>query len=330
MKNSIPVLLFLVLIADSVAGQKKMGTYNNLSQQILKSADASDIICIGEQSHGDTNALNLKTDILKELLGGVGVGALLFEAPLTASVISYFKQESYSEFVWPFWRYRSLKITLDSVIGRNNLITLGFDPQETCNYQEFTAFLRAEAGFLNNDRELAEMDSILAFAISDGSFEKKRALTDAEVRKVNEIVEKLKLNLHWPSGISKMKKGLILLCLENRKYLAQEMALQKPDEKVNFRDSIMALNLAGLLRILKPEINDQKVLIWAANLHIARNRSGGDFMMERFIAYNPEKVLSIGVIPRKSRRKAKRFDYTIVAGTPEYMSAEMLNDYQCE
>ena len=68
----------------------------------------------------------------------------------------------------------------------------------------------------------------------------------------------------------------------------------------------------------------------AANLHIGRKVRGANFMMEHFIADNPEKVLSIGTLPRKRRRKSEQYDYTVIAGKASYLSPEILNAYHCK
>lgn len=321
-------ILFLGFISTTSA-QQNTASYEDLSSQIITSAKESGIICIGEHSHRDLNAIGTKALILKDVADHVPTGAILFEAPLVTSVIAHIKNKSYSEFVWPFWRYHSIKITLDSIIDSHQLICLGFDPQETCNFSRFSTFLISE-GFLENDVELSKMDSILSFTINDGSISKTRKLTNDEAEKLNEIIEKIKLNLHWPVGISKTEKALISLCFDNRKHLAKEMTFHNLNDQMNFRDSIMALNIKEILEIIKPDLEEKKVIVWAANLHIAKKINRGDWMMERFIKNNNDRVLSIGVIRHSLKLKSKKFDFAVISGRPDYMSQEMYFDYGCD
>lgn len=314
---------------SKIATKNNTRSYEDLSSQIIAAATESDIICLGEHSHADMSAIKMKARVLKDIVSEVPTGAILFEAPLVSSVIAYIKNEFYSEFVWPFWRYESLKVTLDSNIDTSELICLGFDPQETCNFSRFTSFLVSE-GYLENDVELSIMDSILSFAISDGSSNKMRKLTHSEVEIVKETIEIIKLKLHWPSGISKTEKALISLCFENRKHLAMEMSFNKIKDQMNFRDSIMALNLKDFTEILKPSLKQKKVIIWAANIHIAKKVNKGTWMMERFIEDNLDKVLSIGFRPRRQIIRSQKFDFTVVSGKPEYMPQEIFFYYDCE
>src|SRR5690606_36208981 len=242
-------------------------------------------------SHGDTIVIRAKSVILGDIVGHVPTGAVLFEAPLIASVIAYTKNDSYSEFVWPFWKYRSIRGTLDSIIEANGLVCLGFDPQETCNYSHFSSFLTSE-GFVENDVELVKMDSILALAISDGSSSVKRKLTEAESKLLEEIIEKIKSKLHWPAGISTLTKELILLCFDNREFLAKQLTFFNVNDQMNYRDSIMALNVKNIKKIINPILDQKKVIIWAANLHTAKKINKGDWMMERYLQSNADKVLS--------------------------------------
>ncbi len=322
------IILFLSFI-PTISAQVNMGSYEDLSSQIVASAKESDIICIGEESHGDMKALETKVLILDDVVNHVPTGAILFEAPLVASVITYIRHASYSEFLWPFWRYEGLKTNLDEIIDTHGIICLGFDPQETCNFSKFSSFLISE-GFLENEVELGKMDSILSICISDGSSTEVRKLTDAEAEMTNEIIEEIKRELHWPSGISNTEKALVSLCFENRKHLAKEMTLEKLNDRMNFRDSIMALNVKHITEILKPELEERKTIVWAANLHIAKKVKRGTWMMERFMGNNDEKIISIGVIPRRRKSKAKRFDFAVVSGRPNYMSDEEFQNYDCD
>lgn len=328
-KNFFGTIFLFLSFMPAISAQNKTRTYEELSSQIIATAKESDIICIGEHSHGDMNAIKTKAHILKDVARNMPTGGLLFEAPLVTSVITYLKNEPYSEFVWPFWKYKRIKSSLDSIISYNNLVCLGFDPQETCNFSRFSSFLISN-GYLKNDDELSKMDSLLAITILTSEGNKTRNLTNNEAEQIELLIEKIKLKIQWPLDISKTEKELISLCFENRKYLAHEMTFQNVKDQMNFRDSIMALNIKHINEILKPELNQKKVIIWAANIHIAKKMNGGIWMMERFMENKSDMILSIGVIPKKRKKELKRFDFVVISGRPDYMPEELFLDYNCD
>lgn len=329
-KNIFGLVIFFFGFISPITAQDSMGNYKNLADQILSTSKESDIICLGEHSHGDMNAIRTKSFILNDITSNIPTGVILFEAPLVTSVICYLKYESYSEFVWPFWRYKNIKITLDSIIDTNGLICLGFDPQETCNFSRFSTFLISE-GYLKSDKELIKMDSLLAISIATTvSQAQTRPLTQTEAEEIIRLIGNIKLKLNWPEDVSETEKALISLCFDNRQFLAKEMTFKNIKDKMNFRDSIMALNINQINEIFKKILKQKKEIIWAANLHIAKRMNRGEWMMEKFIKINTDSVLSIGVIPRKQRKKSKRFDFAVVSGPPDYMSMEILNQYDCE
>src|SRR5690606_8629355 len=307
--------LFLIF---GVEAQVTTGTYTQLSAMILSATNKSDIICLGEKSHGDMNAHALKARILKDVVGQAPVGAVLFEAPLVASVMAHLNKESYASFVWPFWKYEGLRQSLDSITGSPGMICLGFDPQETCEFLKFSSFL-LEEGYLENDAELAEMDSLLAIAIYTRPDQETRQLTSQEAKAVARLVEVIRLNLIWPSGTSLIQKALIKLCLDNRIFLAKEMTFERYNDQINFRDSIMALNIQSINELFAVSNQDKKTVVWAANMHIARKwNSTETYMMERYIKDNQDRVLSIGVIPKKRKRESRRYDFAVI-NPPQYM-----------
>lgn len=141
MKNTFSLLLLIFLAVVEVSAQKTTGAYSDLSNQIMAAAKNSDIICLGEDSHRNIKDHTVKNQVLKDVVNQIPTGEILFEAPPVTSVIAYLNHEPYWRFVWPFWNYGGLRESLDSITNREGIVCLGFDPQETCNFSRFTAFL---------------------------------------------------------------------------------------------------------------------------------------------------------------------------------------------
>lgn len=328
-KNVLVSIIFLLGFTTANHAQNNIGSYDDLAPRIIASAKSRDLICLGEKSHGDMNVHYVKTRILRDLVEHEPVAAIIFEAPLVTSVMAYLKNESYADFVWPFWKYEGLRPSLDSITGAPGMICLGFDPQETCDFMNFSSFLLDE-GYLENHTELTKMDSLLAIAIYTSPDQETRKLTTEEAGTVEGLVEELRLNLAWPTDATPIQKALINLCLDNRGFLATEMTFHRYKDQINFRDSVMALNIQSIKEIFDLSNHDKKVVIWAANLHIARKwNSKETYMMERYIRDNPDRVLSIGIIPRKRKRESGRYDFAII-NKPVYMSAGQMVDYDCK
>lgn len=324
------VLLFGVIFEGKA--QSTMGTYSELETAIIDSSKKCDIIALGELPHQDKTHHYLKAQVIKDIASNMPVGALLFEAPLTTSVIAYIEKDSYASFVWPFWRYEGLKDSIENVIDDNGLLCLGFDPQETCNFPGFRSFLMSNR-YLIDDTEMVLMDSILDISIASPAILERRSLTAEEAKTVARLIEEIKLKISWPEACTPIQKKLILLCMENRKYLAEEMTMKiNTDNIYNYRDSIMALNIKSLNEIFASKLADKKIIIWAADPHIAKRDDSNTrtWMIERFVKNNDESVLSIGLIPRKRKKKARYYDFTLISGKPKYLTKKQFNDFNCK
>lgn len=333
-ERQMKLFCFTLLCSCQILGaqaQALIGNYRELSDSIWVAAAASEIICLGEASHGDINAHAMKVRILSELIEREPVGAILFEAPLVASVMAYLKDASYAHFVWPFWKYEGLRESLDSLTRKPGMVCLGFDPQETCDFLDFSASLVSE-GYLKQDSRLAKMDSLLSIAVSTAAFQETRLLSSEEAQEVERLIADIRLDLSWPAHGKPAQKELINICLDNRIFLAKQMSLSNVNEQMNFRDSIMALNIHRIDEIFQLTHIGEKTVIWAANVHIAKkvNSRKIDFMMERYIREHTERVLPIGIIPRRQRRASKRYDFAVISGAPYYLTTEELKKYDCK
>ena len=231
------------------------------------------IIGLGETGHGYNNINTAKASMAKYLFEKENFKALLFESSFVQGVIVHLLSDSskkrLSKFLYPYWNTEHVDSLVNFIIKRENSIPLigGFDIQEDCRFVYLTTYLIDNNIITSNRVELLLCDSILSLYIGNSDI-RKQTLSSKEYEILlgsynlitNEISEKFSLG--------ETRKKLLLRCIDNRKWLCKYLTISNWNDKMYFRDSLMAQNIIWQKDHL---YKSDKVILWAADAHIAKS-----------------------------------------------------------
>lgn len=240
-------------------------------EDIGKSIAEADIVLLGEPSHGDGGAIQMKTRLVKYLHEQKGFDVLLFEADLYAIMfglsdlddpkeIERFAQEniytcwSESEVSKELWSYYNSELK-----GPNPLLIGGFDVRHAGRYSKDTLLPHLE-NLLSTIGYNIETDSYKLFT-KDLSYMLKK-----EFRSKKDSVDPKNFNLEVDrveeavrySRLDAKERNLSMIEINNIRNLFAHLIDGKS------RDAIMAQNFILLSRYIFP---GQKILVWSHNNH---------------------------------------------------------------
>lgn len=266
------------------------------TQDISRQISESSIIGLGELGHGYETINETKAAVAGMLQGQFNFKAISFESSFTESIVSFLSGDTIDDrarnFLYPFWNTTSVKAVLKvfSSNEKHNPLIVGFDIQEDCRYTNFSTFLISQHIVSENIDKLLECDTILSYYIGK-TFSRKGALTEQKYELLinNYDIVQTEINIKQPEAEN---KKLIEHCLRNRKWLCKYLTLTTAKEKMYYRDSVMAQNIAWLRKELYP---DKKLIVWAANTHIAKsiNSKNPKWMGEWLSQLYPDEYFSI-------------------------------------
>jgi len=248
-----------------------------------------EILAIGESGHGYATFNEGKSAFLQQLLQLPRFRSVAFESSFALSITSYFRggnvEKRTAGFLYPFWNTAVVRKTLGQLLEKetNLPMVLGFDIQEDCRYVYLSQLLLERQWITTSRQSLLQSDSILAFYIGP-RFSRKSPITSSELQilisNYGKIYEELQLTV-----IDTMHKKLLLQTIHNRNALCRYLSIGGNSKRMYFRDSSMAANVSWI----KEEICQQNALIlWSANTHIARSTSGraprwmGEWLRQRY------------------------------------------------
>ena len=289
MRHSIITICFFIFTAFKSNAQD---VFDSPQWQTLKErlADKS-IIALGEPGHGYESVNYAKSMVAARLQSEMGCKAIAFESSFTAGMIAYLNHDSLEirlrKFLYPFWNTPSvvsaMKAFATSEQTNDQPRIVGFDIQEDCRFKCLSDYL-LKAGVINTTRtSLLESDSILAYYIGK-DFSRRGPMQDAEYKKLLNNYDQVMLEIESQQMTPKRKK-LLLRTIENRKWLCKYLTLSTANDKMYYRDSLMAENIIWLKREL---FSNEKLILWAAELHIAKPKQGatpkwmGDWLVQKF------------------------------------------------
>ena len=314
-------MIFFLFLHISLC-QAKIGLIQDVLPAIENKIDSCEYLCLGEYSHGDMETHYLKSRIVTTIMNHKKGNLFLFESPLVASVIAYINNYDFTYFVYPFWNRKNLIDSLLPVINNKFNYCLGFDPQETCNFKDFSGFF-LERYKLNDTCYflMQEIDSLLSIGIITQSSPKNRLLTVNERNLIKEDINKVQHYFNSIPNVPDFEKSLINLCFENRKYLAGFLTIKKTRQKLNYRDAIMAKNILKIDSLCNTLPNDEINIIWTADYHIKkvtkkRYRNMISYLIPNF------SLISVSVSNRGKSRNLKKFDFIIKQDKSEFMSQD--------
>lgn len=272
-----PFLFFIVMIFSLKVQAQTTPKDNPDLQELKKRLDSRLIVGLGEAGHGFESINEAKSALVGILHKEWNVEAIAFESSFTESVASFMADSTLDSraksFLYPFWITTPVKAALAPFFHNEQHslkpLIIGFDIQEDCRYSKLSRVLMDKRLVVDNKDRLLECDSVLSYYIGE-HFSRKGALSGQEywllVRNYELIAAEIKAkNTHALQG------KLWERSLDNRKWLCRYLTLTTATEKMYFRDSLMAANIAWLQKEL---YNGHRFIVWAANNHIARNTHG--------------------------------------------------------
>lgn len=267
--------------------------YSDNSDDLLPIREAignSRVVMLGEQSHGDGTTFLAKTKLIKYLHEQMGFTVLAFESDFFAltegwehtnkdsvDITRFFKANLY-----PIWSYSKECSPLlyeyipESYRSSHPLIIAGFDNQMHGKYTADSLKESLAIFLLKNPNTCYKSDDYKSFFVPflDTLLPlnyKTTSYLDSLV-KTNFIQQLDKFQSALDSidnEVPSTQKGEVTyLALENLREFAQEISNHGKRESLNIREERMAKNLKWLVQEKYPH---EKIIVWAANLHIMKN-----------------------------------------------------------
>jgi erythromycin esterase len=267
-------LLICILVIFSLPVQAQTPSIDDPAlQELKKRLHSSLIVGLGEAGHGFESINDVKSALVRVLHKELNFEAIAFESSFTESVVSFLVDSTLdsraTNFLYPFWNTTPVKAALEPFFhneqhGQKPLI-MGFDIQEDCRYSNLSQVLMDKKLVSDHKDKLIECDSVLSYYIG-AYFSRKGALPDQEylllVRNYELIAAEVKTK-----STNSLQMKLLERSLENRMWLCKYLTITTATEKMYYRDSLMADNIAWLQKEL---YEGSRFMVWAANTHIAK------------------------------------------------------------
>ena len=242
------------------------------------------LIQLGESSHGVKEYNQIKVSIIKYLHEKMGFNVIAFESGLyecysTNISTSEKKSRSLIESIFSVWRTQEVLELFDYIVNTQEtdepLILAGFDFQMSGDWNDRSNMLKEIVSISDQDfaNELFKTDSLFAV-------KKKPNDINAMRKYVMENQDDLKRSYsHLKELLEEGMPALTNIYLSNPMIplFAHQIAVSMLDyidfwldeeNEMSIRDRAMANNVDFLKTVVYP---DEKIIIWAHNLHIRHN-----------------------------------------------------------
>jgi len=281
----------------------------------------SSIVLLGEETHGDGTAFKTKAELVKLLHKELGFSVIALESSMFLAEKSFEKAQKQQDGKLtirssssPIWTWSIEVQPLVNYIDQqknssNPLYLTGFDynefsqmDRETFPIELLKAMNKNHISFLNKE----EQNSFLIFyALLANQFSERTEQMSVDYLK--SLLKTFNVAGYRILGELRLLKGtdieLLAQNLINKLNVSNNLVnkeLKETNSKFNeyLRDSIMAANIIWLKEKRYP---NQKIIVWAANLHNAKKvgapyrRLMGDFLYEKY----PKEIYSIAFVANK-------------------------------
>ena len=247
-------------------------------QELKKILDSSVVVGLGEVGHGFESINETKAVLVGVLHSELNYEAIAFESSFTESIVGFMKggdlDARTKSFLYPFWNTPSVKKSLQSFFEKEKFskpLIIGFDIQEDCRFNKLSEFLIDKNLISINKGKLDECDSILSYYIGK-QYSRKSNLSNQEYLLLIQNYELIETEIN-AKELDSLRSKLVRRSITNRKWLCKYLTLSAAKEKMYYRDSLMAENVKWIQNELYPT---KKLIIWAADSHIAKKVSNRD------------------------------------------------------
>jgi erythromycin esterase len=300
MKNYL--LLFICAFTNLTIGQKsifKLNTIDTLLNQETKKELSlqiaeKEMIFLGESEHHIGSDFLAKTEFVKFLVLEHGYKNIAFEGDFFALYNTNDKN-----FLFPFWSKSKQCEALFKFLEEQKVTIWGFDNQFSMGYS-FHNFSPKLFSFLNENNITYEKqfkDYVDIICKRGPELEKELSKNDIKylIEKINTILQadSVQENKKWHQFLQSF----------------QSMILQYTTSKLKgyeIRDSQMASNL----QFIAEKLENQKIIVWAANAHISKVKEefmNGKVMGAKFLEKTNRKTFHIAFAPIKMPYRKMNF-----------------------
>ena len=305
MKN---YLLFVTCIfTNLLIGQQSIIILNPIDSLLTQNAKRElslqiaekDMVFLGESEHHIGSDFSAKTEFVKFLVLEHGYKNIAFEGDFFALYNTNDKN-----YLFPFWSKSKQCEALFNFLAEQKVTIWGFDNQFSMGYS-FVNFSPKLFSFLNDNSILYEKkfkDFVDVVCKRGPEFNKELSKNDTKylVEKINLILEadSVKKNISWYQFLKSFKSLIIQYNLPKSK-------------GYEIRDIQMANNLNYLAK----KLDNQKIIVWAANAHISKMNEEfmeGKIMGAKFLEQTNRKTFHIAFAPIKMSYRKTSFIATQV------------------
>jgi len=305
MKN---YLLFVTCIfTNLLIGQKSIIILNpidsllnqNAKKELSLQIAEKDMIFLGESEHHIGSDFSAKTEFVKFLVLEHGYKNIAFEGDFFALYNTNDKN-----YLFPFWSKSKQCLGLFNFLAEQKVTIWGFDNQFSMDYS-FVNFSPKLFSFLNENSIVYEKkfkDFVDVVCKHGSEFNKELSKNDIKylVEKINHILEtdSVQQNISWYQFLKSFKSLILQYNLPKSK-------------GYEIRDNQMANNLNYLAK----KLENQKIIVWAANAHISKMNEEfmeGKIMGAKFLEQTNRKTFHIAFAPIKMSYRKTSFIETQV------------------
>ena len=271
----------------SIGYSQELKTFELLSPKSKEHTDLSflkdelkgkQLVMLGEQTHMYGNIFEMKARVIEYLHEELEFTTIAMESSmydLWKMNKKGFNPNDFNEAIWGTWSSTSEFQRLVKYIDQNNLNVIGFDSQVNNTSQ----FIEDFFDYCDNNNIAIKLDEDDMGIIIEGILENVTVEEDdipykiyeKEIKRIIKQIERLEnnnLNFYW----SQFVKSL-LACSQDAYYNKEDiLTTDLVNKNHNIRDEQMADNLLSYIH----RNPNEKIILWADNIHIIKDNSSVD------------------------------------------------------
>lgn len=320
------LLLLVLLLALSWAGLAQESLKRNYKDSSFTDLEFLNdfvgdkkIVCLGEEWHGTETFNQVKNRLVKYLHDTLGFNLIVFESGVygnfMANKSNLHGKDRLIETLPSIWRTESildLISYIDASKSSSSLTQMGVDigggyTNRFSNYLK--AFIQPLSLQLADSAFVVDSTLQSSWINWQSSYKKTVRISSIEKARIQGFYQRLiKFCKEHQAQFSLQEKEfkLLMLCIQSRIDQVENISTQ--GSTIGLRDRVMARNLTTLINEIYP---DQKVIVWAAHLHISKSLNDTykhkdkiESMVQMLPTEMQNEVVSIDLKPLESAPKS--------------------------